>query len=196
MATFREKTIITVEGMSMGCGIPPGPTMPVSGTRASIQARPVEPWNENVTVATRDGHIAYFHPGLFPRRSGMGNSYRPIFAKDCALVSGFALLWMAALAGGGSGARRPRGDEQLKPDLALRVDPASTFGMRTLRYFVSAAVLTYGTITPIAPMSRTRLKRGVSFIAIRTTGNAGVADARPEWEIVLILTSPWSTPVQ
>lgn len=27
-------------------------------------------WNENVTVATRDGHIAYFHPGLFPRRSG------------------------------------------------------------------------------------------------------------------------------
>ncbi|HSW14125.1 MAG TPA: penicillin acylase family protein, partial [Solimonas sp.] len=25
-------------------------------------------WNENVTVATRDGHIAYFHPGLFPRR--------------------------------------------------------------------------------------------------------------------------------
>lgn len=26
-------------------------------------------WNENVTVATRDGHIAYFHPGLFPRRS-------------------------------------------------------------------------------------------------------------------------------
>ncbi|MES2490516.1 MAG: penicillin acylase family protein [Pseudomonadota bacterium] len=27
-------------------------------------------WNENVTVATRDGHIAYYHPGLFPRRSG------------------------------------------------------------------------------------------------------------------------------
>lgn len=26
-------------------------------------------WNENVTVATRDGHIAFFHPGLFPRRS-------------------------------------------------------------------------------------------------------------------------------
>ncbi|AXQ27809.1 penicillin acylase family protein [Solimonas sp. K1W22B-7] len=26
-------------------------------------------WNENVTVATRDGHIAYFHPGLFLRRS-------------------------------------------------------------------------------------------------------------------------------
>ena len=25
-------------------------------------------WNENVTVATRDGHIAYFHPGLFPSR--------------------------------------------------------------------------------------------------------------------------------
>jgi penicillin amidase len=27
-------------------------------------------WNENVTVATRDGHIAYFHPGLFPQRPG------------------------------------------------------------------------------------------------------------------------------
>jgi len=26
-------------------------------------------WNENVTVAARDGHIGYFHPGLFPRRS-------------------------------------------------------------------------------------------------------------------------------
>ena len=26
-------------------------------------------WNENVTVATRDGHIAYFHPGLFPARN-------------------------------------------------------------------------------------------------------------------------------
>lgn len=26
-------------------------------------------WNENVIVATRDGHIAYFHPGSFPRRS-------------------------------------------------------------------------------------------------------------------------------
>lgn len=25
-------------------------------------------WNENVTVATRDGHIGYFHPGLFPTR--------------------------------------------------------------------------------------------------------------------------------
>lgn len=27
-------------------------------------------WNENVTVATRDGHIAYFHPGLFRQRPG------------------------------------------------------------------------------------------------------------------------------
>ncbi len=27
-------------------------------------------WNENVTVATRDGHIGYFHPGLFPQRPG------------------------------------------------------------------------------------------------------------------------------
>src|SRR5581483_6063483 len=26
-------------------------------------------WNENVIAATRDGHIAYIHPGLFPRRS-------------------------------------------------------------------------------------------------------------------------------
>ena len=26
-------------------------------------------WNENVTVATRDGHIAYFHPGLHLRRN-------------------------------------------------------------------------------------------------------------------------------
>lgn len=26
-------------------------------------------WNENVTVATRDGHIGFFHPGLFPRRN-------------------------------------------------------------------------------------------------------------------------------
>lgn len=35
----------------------------VSGTRKLT-------WNENVTVATRDGNIAYYHPGLFPRRSG------------------------------------------------------------------------------------------------------------------------------
>ncbi len=27
-------------------------------------------WNENVTVATRDGHIGYFHPGSFPQRPG------------------------------------------------------------------------------------------------------------------------------
>jgi len=26
-------------------------------------------WNENVTVATRDGDIAYFHPGVFPQRA-------------------------------------------------------------------------------------------------------------------------------
>ncbi len=26
-------------------------------------------WNENVIVATRDGHIAFVHPGLFPRRN-------------------------------------------------------------------------------------------------------------------------------
>lgn len=34
---------------------------------------------------------------MFPRRSVMGNSYRPIFGKDCALVTGFAALWIAAL---------------------------------------------------------------------------------------------------
>jgi omega-6 fatty acid desaturase (delta-12 desaturase) len=34
---------------------------------------------------------------MFPSRSSMGNSYRPIFTRDCLLVSGFALLWMAAL---------------------------------------------------------------------------------------------------
>lgn len=26
-------------------------------------------WNENTVVAARDGHIAYFHPGIFPARS-------------------------------------------------------------------------------------------------------------------------------
>jgi penicillin G amidase len=35
-------------------------------------------WNENVTVATRDGHIAYFHPGLFPRRSAFTDMRLPI----------------------------------------------------------------------------------------------------------------------
>lgn len=34
---------------------------------------------------------------MFPRKATMGNSYRPIFAKDCALVTGFAALWIAAL---------------------------------------------------------------------------------------------------
>ena len=34
-------------------------------------------WNENVTVATRDGHIAYFHPGLFPRRSASSDMRLP-----------------------------------------------------------------------------------------------------------------------
>ena len=34
---------------------------------------------------------------MFPRRSSMGNSYRPIFTRDCLLVSGFALLWIAVL---------------------------------------------------------------------------------------------------
>ncbi|MGH8452911.1 MAG: penicillin acylase family protein, partial [Nevskiales bacterium] len=35
-------------------------------------------WNENVTVATRDGHIAYFHPGLFPARSANTDMRLPI----------------------------------------------------------------------------------------------------------------------
>src|SRR5262249_17967408 len=35
-------------------------------------------WNENVTVATRDGHIAYFHPGLFPRRNADSDMRLPI----------------------------------------------------------------------------------------------------------------------
>lgn len=35
-------------------------------------------WNENVTVATRDGHIAYFHPGLFLRRSPEADMRLPI----------------------------------------------------------------------------------------------------------------------
>jgi penicillin G amidase len=35
-------------------------------------------WNENVTVATRDGHIAYFHPGLFRARSPNADMRLPI----------------------------------------------------------------------------------------------------------------------
>ncbi len=35
-------------------------------------------WNENVTVATRDGHIAYFHPGLFRARSPNTDMRLPI----------------------------------------------------------------------------------------------------------------------
>jgi penicillin amidase len=35
-------------------------------------------WNENVTVATKDGHIAYFHPGLFPRRNANTDMRLPI----------------------------------------------------------------------------------------------------------------------
>lgn len=34
-------------------------------------------WNENVTVATRDGHIGYFHPGLFPQRPGSSDMRLP-----------------------------------------------------------------------------------------------------------------------
>ena len=35
-------------------------------------------WNENVTVATRDGHIAFFHPGLFPRRPAASDPRLPL----------------------------------------------------------------------------------------------------------------------
>jgi penicillin amidase len=35
-------------------------------------------WNENVIVATRDGHIAYFHPGLFPARAADTDMRLPI----------------------------------------------------------------------------------------------------------------------
>jgi penicillin G amidase len=35
-------------------------------------------WNENVTVATRDGHIAYFHPGLFLQRHAETDMRLPI----------------------------------------------------------------------------------------------------------------------
>ncbi|HEY1075221.1 MAG TPA: penicillin acylase family protein [Fontimonas sp.] len=35
-------------------------------------------WNENVTVATRDGHIAYFHPGTFLHRSAQTDMRLPI----------------------------------------------------------------------------------------------------------------------
>lgn len=35
-------------------------------------------WNENVTVATRDGHIAYFHPGLHRQRHAETDQRLPI----------------------------------------------------------------------------------------------------------------------
>lgn len=35
-------------------------------------------WNENTTVATRDGHIAFYHPGLHPRRSAQTDQRLPI----------------------------------------------------------------------------------------------------------------------
>ncbi|MDF1484614.1 fatty acid desaturase [Ramlibacter sp. H39-3-26] len=34
---------------------------------------------------------------MFPRRAQMGSTYRPVFTKDCALVTGFAALWIAAI---------------------------------------------------------------------------------------------------
>jgi omega-6 fatty acid desaturase (delta-12 desaturase) len=34
---------------------------------------------------------------MFPRQAAMGNSHRPVFTRDCLLVSGFALAWIAAL---------------------------------------------------------------------------------------------------
>ncbi|HEX4871133.1 MAG TPA: penicillin acylase family protein, partial [Nevskiaceae bacterium] len=35
-------------------------------------------WNENTVVATRDGHIAYYHPGLHPRRHPQTDQRLPI----------------------------------------------------------------------------------------------------------------------
>lgn len=35
-------------------------------------------WNENVTVATRDGDIAYVHPGRYPRRPASGDQRLPL----------------------------------------------------------------------------------------------------------------------
>lgn len=37
---------------------------------------------------------------MFPSRAAMGKTYRPVFTRDCALVSGFALVWIAALVAG------------------------------------------------------------------------------------------------
>ena len=36
---------------------------------------------------------------MFPSKKIMGNTYRPVFTRDCLLVSGFALVWIAALVG-------------------------------------------------------------------------------------------------
>ena len=35
---------------------------------------------------------------MFPSKAAMGKTHRPIFTKDCLLVTGFAALWIAALA--------------------------------------------------------------------------------------------------
>ena len=35
-------------------------------------------WNENTTVATRDGHIAFYHPGLHARRQATGDMRLPL----------------------------------------------------------------------------------------------------------------------
>ncbi len=43
-----------------------------------VEATSKVTWNENVTVATRDGHIAYFHPGTFLRRSAQTDIRLPI----------------------------------------------------------------------------------------------------------------------
>lgn len=44
---------------------------------------------------------------MFPRPSTMGNSHRPIFTRDCLLVSGFALLWIAVLVAAALAAQQP-----------------------------------------------------------------------------------------
>lgn len=39
----------------------------------------------------------WWHKMMFPRRSAMGNTQRPVFTWDCLLVSAFGLLWAGAL---------------------------------------------------------------------------------------------------
>lgn len=46
-------------------------------------------WNENIAVATRDGHIAYYHPGLHVRRSAETDQRLPIPGEGAFDFDGF-----------------------------------------------------------------------------------------------------------